>query len=129
VYLRALDTVIAPRVATFEPTWMIISAGFDGHRDDPITELGLTASDYVTITERALSWVPAGRRLVMLEGGYDLDALASCTAGVLGVLAGGPPRHQSGEAATSGGPGQREVDRVADLWRTPPLGDPLSGDW
>ena len=123
VYLRAMDGVIGARVATFEPTWMIISAGFDGHRDDPITELGLTASDYVAITDRALSWVPPGRRLVMLEGGYDLDALAACSAGVLGLLAGANAAHQPGEGATSGGPGHREVDRVADLWRTPPLGE------
>jgi acetoin utilization deacetylase AcuC-like enzyme len=129
VYLRAMDDVIGPRVASFAPTWMIISAGFDGHRDDPITELGLTAGDYVAITARALSWVPAGRRLVLLEGGYDLDALASCSAGVLSALAGQVPERQPGEGETSGGPGARDVDRVADLWRSPPLADVSLGDW
>ena len=129
VYLRAMDDLIAPRVAAFEPTWLILSAGFDGHRDDPITELGLTVGDYVALTERAISWVPAGRRLVMLEGGYDLDALASCAAGVVGVLAGRPAPSVAGEKPTSGGPGSRDVDRVADLWRTPPLDDPLLGEW
>jgi acetoin utilization deacetylase AcuC-like enzyme len=128
VYLRAIDDVIAPRVAAFAPTWLILSAGFDGHRDDPITELGLTAGDYVAITQRAISWVPPGRRLVMLEGGYDLDALASCAAGVVGVLADRAAPSVAGEQATSGGPGRRDVDRVADLWRTPPLDVPLLGD-
>lgn len=122
VYLQAIDEVIAPRVAAFEPTWMVISAGFDGHRADPITELGLSAGDYVAITERALSWVPPGRRLVMLEGGYDLDALAACTGGVLRALVGGRAQDDRTEAPTSGGPGRRDVDRIADLWRTPPLG-------
>ena len=120
VYLRALDEAIAPRVEAFAPTWLIISAGFDGHRDDPITELGLTAGDYVAITRRIVQWVPAGRRLVMLEGGYDLDALTACSAGVLGVLAGvDAPDHGSDtrEKATSGGPGARELDRVVGLWR------------
>lgn len=119
VYTRAFDELIAPRVEVFAPTWMIISAGFDGHRDDPITELGLTAGDYVAMTRRAMQWVPPGRRIVMLEGGYDLDALTACSAGVLGVLAGiDAPDHgaDTRERATSGGPGTRELDRVLDLW-------------
>jgi acetoin utilization deacetylase AcuC-like enzyme len=118
VYLRAVDEVIAPRVAAFEPTWLIVSAGFDGHRDDPITDLGLTAGDYVAITQRALQWVPPGRRIVMLEGGYDLNALASCSAGVVAALVGARvDTASSGEAPTSGGPGVPEVERIADLWQ------------
>lgn len=118
VYLRAIDELVAPRVAAFAPTWLIISAGFDAHRDDPITELGLTAGDYLAITERVIEWVPAGRRLVMLEGGYDLDALANCSAAVVGVLAGvDQPRLMSTERATSGGPGVGHLGRVADVWR------------
>jgi len=118
VYLRAFDELIAARVAEFGPTWLIISAGFDAHRDDPITELGLTSGDYIAMTRRALEWVPAGRRLVMLEGGYDLDALAACSAGVIGVLAGvdGAPS-SSTEAPTSGGPGHDQLDGVLDIWR------------
>ena len=118
VYLRAFDELIAPRVAQFEPTWMIISAGFDAHRDDPITELGLTAGDYIALTKRALEWVPAGRRIVMLEGGYDLDALANCSAGVVGVLANGDatPTLRT-EAATSGGPGAGHLEQVFAVWR------------
>ena len=118
VYLRALDKMIAPRVEAFEPTWLIISADFDGHRDDPITELGLTAGDYVEITRRAMQWAPAGRRIVMLEGGYDLDALTACSAGVLGVLAGLDGHGADArERATSGGPGATQLDRVVGLWR------------
>ena len=54
VYLRAFDEVIAPVVERFAPTWLLISAGFDAHRDDPLTELGLTAGDYPLLTARAL---------------------------------------------------------------------------
>jgi acetoin utilization deacetylase AcuC-like enzyme len=118
VYLRALDELVAPRVAQFAPTWLIISAGFDAHRDDPITELGLTAGDYIAITQRVIEWVPAGRRVVMLEGGYDLDALANCSGAVVGVLAGlDPVPPLATERATSGGPGALHLDRVADVWR------------
>jgi acetoin utilization deacetylase AcuC-like enzyme len=118
VYLRAIDELVSPRVAQFQPTWLIISAGFDAHRDDPITELGLTAGDYITITQRVLEFAPAGRRLVMLEGGYDLDALANCSAGVVGVLAGLDPQAPfATERATSGGPGVAQLERVFAVWR------------
>jgi acetoin utilization deacetylase AcuC-like enzyme len=114
VYLAAFDDVIAPVVERFDPTWLLISAGFDAHRDDPLTELGLTAGDYPLLTARALELVPPGRCVAMLEGGYDLDALATCATGVLGTLAGidvaGP------EAPSSGGPGASAVDAVRQLW-------------
>ena len=84
VYLAAFDAVVAPVVERFAPTWLLISAGFDAHRDDPLTELGLTAGDYPLLTARALQFVPPGRCVAMLEGGYDLDALSSCATSVLG---------------------------------------------
>lgn len=114
VYLHAFDQLIAPIAATFDPTWVIISAGFDAHRNDPITELGLTAGDYAPLTRRALSLVPAGRRLIMLEGGYDLEALTFSSATVLRELAdvaGAPIEH-----ATSGGPGMAAVQQIVDHW-------------
>ncbi|MBI5087910.1 MAG: histone deacetylase [Actinobacteria bacterium] len=117
VYLRALDEIVAPRVEAFGPTWLIVSAGFDAHRFDPITELGLSSGDYITITQRVLQWAPAGRRLVMLEGGYDLEALAWSSAGVVSVLAGGDPDPVDfSEADTSGGPGMAQVDAIARFW-------------
>jgi acetoin utilization deacetylase AcuC-like enzyme len=87
-YRAALEGVVLPLVTRFAPTWLIISAGFDGHRDDPITDLGLSVGDYVELTRLLLPVVPSGRRLVMLEGGYDLEALRDCTTGVLAELAG-----------------------------------------
>jgi acetoin utilization deacetylase AcuC-like enzyme len=117
VYLRGLDEVVAPRVEAFRPTWLIVSAGFDAHRFDPITELGLTSGDYITITQRVLEFAPPGRRLVMLEGGYDLDALAWGSAGVVGVLAGGDPDPVDlSEADTSGGPGMAQIDVISRFW-------------
>jgi acetoin utilization deacetylase AcuC-like enzyme len=114
VYLHAFDHLVAPRVDVFAPTWVIISAGFDAHRSDPITELGLAAGDYAPLTRRVLSLVPAGRRLVMLEGGYDLDALANSSATVLREMADvqGDPI----EPTTSGGPGMVAVDHMREFW-------------
>jgi acetoin utilization deacetylase AcuC-like enzyme len=108
-YLAAVDLVVAPAVERFSPTWMIISAGFDAHRLDPITDLGLSAGDYSDLTSRLANMVPAGRRLVMLEGGYDLDALRMSTAAALGALEG--IRHIP-EPPTNGGPGMSTVEAV-----------------
>ena len=114
VYLYAFDELVAPVAEKFQPTWVLVSAGFDAHRNDPITELALAAGDYAPLTARALSLVPAGRRLVMLEGGYDLEALTLSSATVLRQLAGvdGAPFERS----TSGGPGGGAVRQARDFW-------------
>ena len=123
VYLRAFDEIVAPVADRFAPTWVIVSAGFDAHRDDPMTDMGLAAGDYGPLTSRALSLVPAGRRLVMLEGGYDLDALTSCSSEVMRQLAGVtvPARARGSsdevEGPTSAGPGSDAVDAVASHWQ------------
>lgn len=112
VYRRAVDEVIAPLAQRWRPTWVLLSAGFDGHRDDPITELGLTAGDYADLTRDIMGLAPAGQRLVFLEGGYDLWAVVHSTAACLGALAGESIRP---EPATAGGPGGDVVDAVARL--------------
>ncbi|MCB0983587.1 MAG: histone deacetylase [Ilumatobacteraceae bacterium] len=114
VYLRAFDSLIAPVIEKFAPTWVIISAGFDAHRADPITDLGLAAGDYGPLTRRVLSVVPRGRRLVMLEGGYDLDALMFGSATVLREMAG--LEGEAFEETTSGGPGNGALARVREHW-------------
>ena len=106
VYLQAFDEIVAPVAERFAPTWVIVSAGFDAHRDDPLTEMGLAAGDYGPLTRRVLSLVPAGRRLVMLEGGYDLDALTNCSTEVMRELAGVSRRRAAGGSSRRrcGGP-------------------------
>jgi acetoin utilization deacetylase AcuC-like enzyme len=115
VYLRAFDEVIAPIVDRFAPTWLLISAGFDAHRADPLTDLGLSAGDFAALAARALEHVPTGRTVAMLEGGYDLDALTASTAAVLGVLGG--LDHPAVERTTGGGPGVEAVDAVRQQWQ------------
>ena len=103
VYRRAVDEVVLPALSAWQPTWLLISAGFDAHRADPITDLGLTSGDYADLTVALLALVPAGRRLLFLEGGYDLDALVQCSGAVLSALVDdGAYRPEPG---TSGGPG------------------------
>jgi acetoin utilization deacetylase AcuC-like enzyme len=105
-YRAAWADVIAPSVDRFAPTWLLISAGFDGHRSDPITQLGLSSADLADLTSDALELVPAGRRMVFLEGGYDFDAIRDCTHAVLGALVGERVRVES---PTTGGPGAEAV--------------------
>lgn len=114
VYLAAFDQLVAPLADRFQPTWVLVSAGFDAHRSDPITELGLSAGDYAPLTRRVLELVPAGRRIVMLEGGYDLDALAQSSATVMRELAG---VHAAPiEQPTAGGPGAQVIEHLRDYW-------------
>ena len=77
------DAELLPRIAAFRPQLILISAGFDAHRDDPLADLRLGSEDFAWVTERLgdLARQHAGNRIVSsLEGGYDLRALASCVA-------------------------------------------------
>jgi acetoin utilization deacetylase AcuC-like enzyme len=110
-YRAALDTVVAPLAASWAPTWVIVSAGFDGHRDDPLAELGLSSGDYFDLTERVVQLAPPGRRLVFLEGGYDLDALAGSAGACVSALAG----VAVGADRTGSGPGLEVVESIRRL--------------
>ncbi|HEV2681761.1 MAG TPA: histone deacetylase family protein [Rhodanobacter sp.] len=83
------DGVLLPRLHAFKPQLVLVSAGFDAHRNDPLADIRLGQDDYAWITERllVLARTHAGGRLVStLEGGYDLVALAASTAAHVGVL-------------------------------------------
>ena len=109
VFRAAVDDLVEPLAERFEPTWVLLSAGFDGHRCDPLTGLALAAGDYADLTGQLLGLVPAGRRIAFLEGGYDLEALADSVGAAVAAAAGVSHRPES---ATSGGPG---LDVVAAL--------------
>lgn len=83
---------LLPAVDAFAPELLLLSAGFDGHRADPVAHIELEADDYTWLTCElvALAGRHAGGRVVsMLEGGYDLAALAECSvAHVRALLAG-----------------------------------------
>lgn len=69
------------KIAAFQPELIFISAGFDAHIDDPLTDLCLTADDYVWITNQIAKLAKVycdGRIVSVLEGGYSLTALAEC---------------------------------------------------
>jgi acetoin utilization deacetylase AcuC-like enzyme len=74
---------ILPELEAFAPELLIISAGFDGHEADPLAELRLQVEDFTWVTQALLAVADKhcpGRVVSVLEGGYDLDALALSAA-------------------------------------------------
>jgi acetoin utilization deacetylase AcuC-like enzyme len=113
-YRAAVDDVVVPLAEAWRPTWLLLSAGFDAHHRDPLTGLGLSSGDYADLTARLISLVEPGRRLVFLEGGYDLEALSSSSAACLGALAGEDVRP---EPSTSGAAGRDVVAAALKIRR------------
>ena len=110
VLLAAFDDVVSGAVERFAPTWVLVSAGYDAHRADPLAELELTAADYALLTSRVVQFAPGtGRVVVMLEGGYNLEALRMSVGATVSTLVGGDYRP---EAPSSGGPGLEVVELV-----------------
>jgi acetoin utilization deacetylase AcuC-like enzyme len=80
---------ILPALDAFRPEMLLISAGFDAHRSDPLAQLLLEEADYTWVTEQLLEVARAhagGRVVSALEGGYDLPALGASVAAHLRVL-------------------------------------------
>ena len=80
---------ILPALDAFRPELVILSAGFDAHRNDPLAQLMLEEADYTWVTEKLLDIAyrhAAGRLVATLEGGYDLAALAASAAAHVRVL-------------------------------------------
>ena len=85
-----IEAMWMPRLESFRPQMVFISAGFDAHRDDDLGQLGLVEADYQWITARIKGVAERhaqGRIVSCLEGGYNLDALARSVAAHLRVLA------------------------------------------
>lgn len=79
MYLRIFDEMLLPAIETFKPEFVILSAGFDAHQDDPLSHTQVTEAGFAEMTERALSIAHdhAQNRLIsVLEGGYDLGGLS-----------------------------------------------------
>ena len=82
-FRAAMEAIILPRIADFAADLVIVSAGFDAHRRDPLGNLNLVEEDYDWVTAKLMEAAAkgAGGRLVsVLEGGYDLQALANSSA-------------------------------------------------
>jgi len=87
-YLNAYEFVLK-RIKEFKPEFILFSAGFDAHKDDPLAQLQLTSKDFYDLTKRTLKLSKLycnGKVVSILEGGYDLNALQESTEMHLNAL-------------------------------------------
>ncbi len=88
-YLQVFQDIVAPAAERFAPDWILVSAGFDPHRRDPLGGMGVSEEGFAAMAQRlvALAEKFAGARIAfLLEGGYDLAALKNSVAAVLGAM-------------------------------------------
>jgi acetoin utilization deacetylase AcuC-like enzyme len=77
-YLRVMDARVVPELDEFRPEVLLISAGFDAHRDDPLASINLTEEGFELMTRSLVAVADqhcGGRVISLLEGGYNLTAL------------------------------------------------------
>jgi acetoin utilization deacetylase AcuC-like enzyme len=104
-WLALVEHVVVPVALEFEPELVLVSAGFDAHRSDPLANCELTEESFAAMAAHVRG---LGERLgapvgATLEGGYALDALAASVAATLEALAGGgPPPSMPPDAVTDG---------------------------
>jgi acetoin utilization deacetylase AcuC-like enzyme len=82
-FRAAWENMLLPALRAFAPELIVVSAGFDAHMADPLAQLGVDEADYAWLTERICDVADrhcGGRLVSLLEGGYDLDALANSAA-------------------------------------------------
>jgi acetoin utilization deacetylase AcuC-like enzyme len=88
-YLEALRNEGLPRLRQFAPQFVMISAGFDAHANDPLAQMNLTRSGYREMTRLVLDLAQesaGGRLITALEGGYNLEVLKECVEDHLRIL-------------------------------------------
>jgi acetoin utilization deacetylase AcuC-like enzyme len=90
LFCGLVEHVVLPAARSFDPDLVLVSAGFDAHRDDPVGGCALDTGSFAELTRQVLTLgKPVG---CVLEGGYDLDALADSVAVTMETLAeGGEP--------------------------------------
>jgi acetoin utilization deacetylase AcuC-like enzyme len=72
-FLDALDELVAPALARFEPELLLVSAGFDAHAADPLASMEVTENGFRELARRSTTYAP--RIAAVLEGGYNLETL------------------------------------------------------
>ena len=112
-YLAALRQLLIPLSHGFKPDVIFVSAGFDGHWMDPLSEHRVSIGGYAALMEELLALAEAlcnGRLICALEGGYHLDALPHCVLSTLRALSGDRPAISDPFGAVDGQP--QAADKV-----------------
>jgi acetoin utilization deacetylase AcuC-like enzyme len=93
-FSRCYDELLLPAIRAFSPQIILVSAGYDAHWADPLGPLALSVAGYAALTQRLVALADegcAGRIVLTLEGGYNLQALGACVVAALRVLMGREP--------------------------------------
>ena len=112
-YRRAYREIVEPIGRAFDPELVLVSAGFDAHRDDPLGGMALSGAGFAELADVCLcaaAGAARGRVVAVLEGGYDLGGLAEGTAAVVGRMLGRSYR-------ASDSPPRPGVDRLLESYR------------
>ena len=113
-WLALVEHVVVPAARAFGPDLVLVSAGFDAHRADPLAQCLLEASSFAELARHARAIADAADAPVgaVLEGGYDLGALVASVAATLPALAeGGEPRSVESDALI-----ERAAAQVGRFW-------------
>jgi acetoin utilization deacetylase AcuC-like enzyme len=117
VFCSVIEHVAVPLVRSYAPQLLLISAGYDAHREDPLAECLVTDAGYATMARSVRAagvelGVPVG---AVLEGGYALDALARGVAVTMEALAGGGGPGDGGSVPVAD-VSARALERLAEFW-------------
>ncbi len=124
-YAAAFDRVVKPVAKAYKPQFVLVSAGFDAHRLDPLAGMDVTEAGYRFFTSAVMEIAAesaGGRIAAVLEGGYNLEALASSVTTVVSALGDGAGESDAYSAIES--LAQSETDRLLE-----PVVFALSGFW
>jgi acetoin utilization deacetylase AcuC-like enzyme len=111
-YTDAFETILRPIANQYKPEFVLVSAGFDAHRADPLAEMNVTEDGYARMTSVVLDIArdsASGRVVAVLEGGYHLDALAASVETMVDTMRSDgdpadpsrPPSHTGSELISS----------------------------
>jgi acetoin utilization deacetylase AcuC-like enzyme len=121
-FIDIFDDIILPIGRKFSPEFVLISSGFDGHYRDPLGELNVTEDGFTAMTRRVKRLAAEcceGKLVAVLEGGYDLEALASSGKAVIQELARDADEPITQPHATSQAIPliERELRKLSHFWR------------
>jgi acetoin utilization deacetylase AcuC-like enzyme len=93
-YMQVFQDIVVPAAEKFKPEWVLVSAGFDPHRRDPLGGMGVSEQGFAAMAQKLVAVAEkfaTGRMALLLEGGYDLAGLRNSVAAVLRELQGSKP--------------------------------------
>jgi acetoin utilization deacetylase AcuC-like enzyme len=123
-FQTVMDELILPLMDRFMAEMILVSYGFDPHRNDPLGSLMLSAQGYGVLISRLVGWADQnceGRIALFLEGGYDLQAAKNCSKAVVAALLGETVELPEAERPTAreGLNWQAMVREAKKLWDLP----------